>query len=72
MLRVSSASTQSRSITPPSSQSSSKRSSATVKTALAKLHLEQAEQSCNREDELCKEADLQEAKEIEENFQNEI
>ena len=69
--RVSSASSQSRSITSRSSWSSSKRSSATIKAALAKLHLEQAEERFKREEELRKEAELQEAKEIEESFRKE-
>jgi len=46
--RVSSASSQSRSITSHSSRSSSKRSSATVKAALAKLRLDQAEERLAR------------------------
>jgi len=66
--RVSSASSQSRSITSRSSRSSSKRSSVTVKAALAKLCLDQAEERFKREEELRKEAELQEAQEMEESF----
>jgi len=69
--RVSSASSQSRSITSCSSRSSSKRSSATVKEALPKLRLDQAEERFKREEELRKEAKLQEAQEIEERFRKE-
>jgi len=69
--KVSSASSQSRSITSRSSRSSFKRSSAAVKAALAKLRLDQAEERFKREEELRKEAELQEAQEIEESFRKE-
>jgi len=69
--RVLSASSQSRSRTSRSSRSSFKRSSATVKAALAKLRLDQAEERYKREEELRKEAELQEAQEIE-SFRKEI
>ena len=69
--RVSSASSQSRSITSRSSRSSSKRSSDAIKAALVKLRLEQAEERFEREEELREEAELQEAKETEESFRKE-